>query len=147
MLPIGCFVCLQVFDPAVAKKEGDDLNASFVLDAFKDVPPFVEHDLLKGMSEEVHKYAKAAEKFECTAEKSDLKEYTKQVLKFWAEHHEQFPTWARAARIVFSLSPNSAACERVFSLLKNFFGVQQHSSLADQIQNALMLAYNKRAIG
>ena len=47
----------------------------------------------------------------------------------------------------FALSPNSAPCERVFSLLKLFFGDQQAHSLADQIEAALMLAYNKRQVG
>ena len=49
--------------------------------------------------------------------------------------------------IVFSMTPSSAACERVFSLLKNMFGDLQHSSLADYIQASLMLKYNKRAVG
>ena len=58
-----------------------------------------------------------------------------------------FPEWARAANIVFSLSPNSAACERVFSLLQYMFGDTQDGALADYIQTALMLKYNNRAVG
>ena len=50
------------------------------------------------------------------------------------------PSWAKAARIIFALSPNSAACERVFSLLKNFLGDQQMTALADGIAAGLMLA-------
>lgn len=42
---------------------------------------------------------------------------------------------------------SSAACERVFSLLKLFFGDQQQSSLADLMQISLMLSYNKRRVG
>ena len=45
-------------------------------------------------------------------------------------------------RIVGSFTPNSAAAERVFSLLKLMFGDQQMTSLADMIQAALMLKYN-----
>ena len=37
--------------------------------------------------------------------------------------------------------------ERVFSLLKNMFGTEPKACLADYIQAALMLAYNKRAVG
>ena len=55
--------------------------------------------------------------------------------------------WATAARIVFAISPNSASCERVFSLLKLMFAEQQLSSLADVIRAALMLRYNKRVLG
>ena len=59
----------------------------------------------------------------------------------------KFPAWAEAARIVFAFSPNSAAAERIFSLLKVMFGDQQMTALADIIQTALMLRYNKRVVG
>ena len=49
--------------------------------------------------------------------------------------------------MIFAMSPNSASCERVFSLLKNFLGEQQMSALADGVQAGLTLAYNKRSIG
>ena len=49
--------------------------------------------------------------------------------------------------IVFAISPNSASCERVFALLKNLFGEQQMSALADYVQAALMLNYNGRRVG
>ena len=58
-----------------------------------------------------------------------------------------FPAWALAARIVFAISPNSASCERVFALLKNLFGEQQNMALADYVQAALMLNFNKRSVG
>jgi hypothetical protein len=50
-------------------------------------------------------------------------------------------------QIVFSFTPNSAAAERVFSLLKLYFSDARDSSLADVIQATLMLIYNKRATG
>ena len=55
--------------------------------------------------------------------------------------------WATAARIAFALTPNSASCERVFSLLEETFGPQQDASLADQIRASIMLAYNARDVG
>ena len=61
-------------------------------------------------------------------------------------HHSEFPTWAKAARMVFSFTPSSAASERVFSLLKQLFGDQQLSSLMDYIQGSIMLNYNDRAL-
>ena len=42
---------------------------------------------------------------------------------------------------------NSASCERVFALLKNLFGEQQMSALADYVQASLMLNYNGRRVG
>ena len=45
----------------------------------------------------------------------------------------------------FTLSWPRRAC--VFALLKNLFGEQQLSALADYIQAALMLNYNSRVVG
>ena len=73
--------------------------------------------------------------------------YTDAVLKWWHINGSLFPTWALAARIAFGISPNSASCERVFSLLEEMYGDQQMSALADQLRAAIMLAYNKRTLG
>ena len=73
--------------------------------------------------------------------------YTEQVLTWWRTHCGAFLQWALAARIVFAISPNSASCERVFSLLKLMYGDEQISTLADSIRTALMLRYNDRMVG
>ena len=52
-----------------------------------------------------------------------------------------------AARIVFTFLPNSAISERVFALVKNMFGSDQLSMLADCLQASLMLASNERQVG
>ena len=51
------------------------------------------------------------------------------------------------AKIVFTITPNSASSERVFSLLEAMFGKDQDMSLADLVQGSLMLRYNKRTVG
>ena len=73
-------------------------------------------------------------------DRSDIPLYSEQVLKWWRVNNPCFPKWAVAAR----MSPNSASCERVLSLLKQMFGLDQKSMLADYLQAALMLRYNKR---
>ena len=50
-------------------------------------------------------------------------------------------------QIIGSFTPNSAAAERVFSMLNTMFGDTQMSALVDMIQAALMLRYNKRTVG
>ena len=47
---------------------------------------------------------------------SDVDSFTEAILDWWRTNGKAFPAWAFAARIVFGLTPNSAACERVFSL-------------------------------
>ena len=55
--------------------------------------------------------------------------------------------WALTMQIVGSFTPNSAAAERVFSMLKLMFGDTQMKALMDMIQAALMLKYNQRKVG
>ena len=76
-----------------------------------------------------------------------VKDFSAKVLKWWAKNRNLFSEWAKAARIVFSFTPNSAAAERVFSFLKAMFTDEQTQSLADLIQSALMLKYNGRKVG
>ena len=66
---------------------------------------------------------------------------------FYQNNSDDIPTWALAMQIVGSFTPSSAAAERVFSLLKSMFGDMQMTTLADYIQAALMLRYNKRVLG
>ena len=54
---------------------------------------------------------------------------------------------AFAARVAFAISPSSAACERVFALVKIMFGELQMSALSDMLQAALMLRSNGRRVG
>ena len=59
----------------------------------------------------------------------------------------RFPKWAAAARIAFALTPSSASCERVFSLMAWMFSSDQYSTLGDQMEAGMMLRYNKRKVG
>lgn len=62
-------------------------------------------------------------------------------------HHPYvLQNWRTAARIVFAMSPNSASCERVFSLLDAMYRDSQQAVLADHLQASLMLRYNNRNI-
>ena len=72
---------------------------------------------------------------------------TTRLLTWWRVNGKSFPGWATAAQIAFALTPNSASCERVFSLLEEMFGPQQDATLADQLRASIMLAYNKRDVG
>ena len=73
--------------------------------------------------------------------------HSRGLLKWWRINNPPFPTWAKAARIIFAMAPSSAASERVFSLVKSMFGKEQLSSLADFVQGSVMSRYNKRNVG
>ena len=110
------------------------------------ITPLAALGLLSGLKQELPAYLAAAAQSPIFG-RTSVADYTEEVLTWWRTHSGAFPRWALAARIVFALSPNSASCERVFSLLKQFFGDQQMRSLADNIRAALMLRYNGRRVG
>ena len=133
---------VRAFDPNFAS---GNLSPAFV-DSMQVITPLAAHGLLSGMKQELPQYLAAAGQAPVFG-RSSVADYTEDILKWWRMHSHAFPTWARAARIVFAFSPNSASCERVFSLLKVLFGEQQMSTLADYIRAALMLRYNERRVG
>lgn len=99
----------QVFDPAMATKEQPK--------AFLDIRAFTDHHSRCAQphprveSGAGHVHVSLAKDFKLI-EKEDIPKYTEEVMTFWRENHTKIPTWARAARIVFSLSPpNSEPCE------------------------------------
>ena len=110
------------------------------------ITPLNAHDLLSDLKQELPLYLAAAVHAP-TFDKASVDDYTEGILSWWRANGGAFKAWALAARMVFAISPNSASCERVFSLLKQLFGDQQMSSLADLLQAALMLNYNKRVVG
>jgi len=54
--------------------------------------------------------------------------------------------WYEACKLVVLVLPSSGASERVFSLLKQYWGIQQTHSLLDIIMLYLYLSYNKRHV-
>lgn len=62
---------------------------------------------------------------------SSVTDFSDNVLTFW-RNVKRCPTWKHEARRAFCLTPNSAASERVFSLLKAMFNDKQVASLSDQ---------------
>lgn len=146
--PYSCVAMYEVarvarlFNPNFA---ANHLSPPFV-DSLSAIIPLVSHGLLSKLKQELPLYL-AAVLSAPIFDTSDVASFTEEITNWWRTNGNSFPTWALAARITFSLTPNSASCERVFSLLKNLFGEQQMSALADYIRAALMLKYNKRRLG
>jgi hypothetical protein len=101
--------------------------------------------LIAGMIVEIPKYMSSASSLRL--DRTDVAQFSKGVLQFWRSHATEMPHWAEAARIVFSMAPSSAACERVFSLLALMFDTRQWSALMDFVEGSLILNYNKRVVG
>ena len=137
---------VRAFDPA---KAAICVPTPAEVNALADIKPIAQHNLIPGMIQELPQYLSLAAVTPAALvfDRGDITEYTKQVLEWWRTNSPTIPSWALAARIVFSLQCSSAASERVFSLVENLYGPEQRSTLADQIQGAAMLNYNKRIIG
>ena len=133
---------VRAVDPSFAVAE--QIGHAWMNDMAK-IKPLSANDLISGMKSELPAYLAAAQG--ATFDHKNIDVFTVDMLTWWRNNGKKFPSWALAARIIFAFSPNSAACERVFSLLASMFTKEQHSALADQLQAALMLKYNKRPIG
>jgi len=119
------------------------------VEALVAIKPIAARDLIPAMIAELPAYLSLTA---CTPaglvfNRSDVTAFTADILTWWRTNAPSIPAWATAARIVFSLQVSSAASERVFSLVENLYGQDQLKVLADQLQGATMLSYNKRAIG
>ena len=131
---------IRFFDPTFA---GQHLTSDGVT-ALLGVKPLAP--LIAGLKRELPAYLVEARKV-TAIDHNDVHQFTTDVLKFWRNVCTQIPTWAKAAKIVFSFTPSSGASERIFALVKTMFGDDQLSALADCIQASLMLRYAQRTIG
>jgi hypothetical protein len=145
------YSCVNMYELCrYARAFNPNFAAAHVTPAFVDmmtvITPLNALGLLPDLKRELPAFLAAAANAPAF-DKSDVQDFTTNILTWWREHGSGFPKWAEAARIVFALSPNSASCERVFSLLKCMFTEQQMAALGDYIRAALMLNYNKRTVG
>ena len=133
---------VRIFDPNFASMHASPAS----VDELSAIKPLLALGFIPRLKAELPLFLSAAANAP-TFDRADIAAYTEGVLTWWRTNGSGFKQWALAARIVFAISPNSASCERVFSLLKLMFGEQQISTLADAIRAALMLRYNDRMVG
>lgn len=132
----------QLFDPSFVAA---NLTAAAV-DELCDAIPALGDPARAGLKGELQTYLAAAAAAPAM-DHSDVHAFTEAVLEFWRKNSKGMSMWRNAARRVFAIPPNSAASERVFSLLEAMFGKCQIAALSDMIRAALMLRYNKRTVG
>jgi hypothetical protein len=133
---------VRIFDPNFASVHATPAS----VDELSAVKPLLALGFIPQLKAELPLFLSAAANAPAF-DRADVAAYTEGILTWWRTNGGSFKRWALAARIVFAISPNSASCERVFSLLKLMFGEQQISTLADAIRAALLLRYNDRVVG
>ena len=117
-----------------------------MVDELATIKPLANLELNSELKRELPKYLSACASFPAI-DHEDVHAFTSAILGFWKMNAPLFPAWAKTARIFFAMSPSSASCERVFSLLDSMFGMDQITALGDMVQGAVMLRYHKRLIG
>ena len=115
---------VRIFDPNFACVHASPA----AVDALGAVKPLLNLGFIPKLKAQLPMYLAAAANAP-TFDKADVEAYTVGVLTWWREHGGGFKDWAEAAQIVFAISPNSASCERVFSLLKLMYGSDQNATL------------------
>jgi len=66
------------------------------------------------------------------------------TLAWWSTHGNKIPSWKKAARRVFAISPTSAAVERVFSNLNAYVSNRQEQTLDDFLNDLDLLEKTDR---
>lgn len=99
--------------------------------------PFLDNDgLIAGLQKELPPYM---------AEAEGVRLQDGEQMVWWYNHRQCLPSWSAAARLLSLVQPSSASAERVFSLLQAAFNDQQSSTLTDELEASVMLAYNHRS--
>ena len=82
----------------------------------------------------------AEEEHDCTTHEDKLEA----IMGFWKTKWHDIPTIEKLARYCKTLTPSSAAAERVFSVLKQLFSLlnQMKTTLQDYVETAVMMRYN-----
>jgi len=144
----------QAFDPFMAKSLQLE---SYVKEMESAFPLFsnatkVDEDFINKRSREGPDYERLANMIEAPfyartmeGKWTNLGEYTEKVLVWWRDVGSvHLPTWATAARAVFSMSPNSADPERIFSIAAATLGEGHDNAKHDLIESTLMLRFNEQ---
>ena len=139
------FRLARIFDPSFVSDNEAAIDNAFVSN-LAAIKPLARDggDLIRELQRDLHLYIAESRGF--VVDHGDVGTFTTSVLAWWKNHGKSTGAWRRAAEIVFSLTPNSASAERVFSLLKSMFGDNQEHCLADLVQSSIMLRYNKREL-
>ena len=129
---VEIFKAARLFNPT--KIAEIQPTAAILSDQLRNVP-FLNNDAcIDGLQRELPTYIAVA-----TDVNPDIN-----VLTWWEIHEEEIPNWAKACKKILLIQPSSAASERVFSLLENYFRDNQACVMEEYIEASIMLQYDQR---
>ena len=104
-------------------------------------------DRLANLKTEIPKYLAHVKQIKPRSERIDKKgNDTFDYEAFWrgVEESGDIPTFCLFCRKILCYSPNSCPPERVFSILSDTFGDDQHNALPDYMELSLQKQFNQR---
>lgn len=138
---------VRVFNPEFIRLQDEEGHATDLMAHVSELP-WIGAALVEEMRVELPYLVTAvkASNLDFSCSRTSIADFSSNVLAFW-RNLKKCPTWQQEARRAFCLTPNSAASERVFSLMKAMFNDKQIASLSDHLEGSVMLAYNERQLG
>ena len=131
---IQVFRAAQLFNPRVVKVSRP---VAVDVDLITAVPFLNDDNVIQSLKDELPAYlvrvANIPDEFDALTD----------TWPWWRHNEAELPAWSSAVKKIVLVQPSSAAAERVFSLLVTMFGDQQHETLEDYIEAALMLRVNR----
>ena len=110
----------------------------------RELGRFTEAEIQE-MTREIATYKGHLRDWEIQGLPSDPVDQMKDCLEFWKHYYKTMPALAKLARVCITIAPSSASVERVFSVLKSTFSVNQMTtSLEDYTALSVMLQCNKK---
>lgn len=102
--------------------------------------PLLKAISVDGLVDELPAYMEAVADIDATVSCRSIDK----IMPFWASRQKEMPTWCALVRVVTTVTPSSAAAERVFSIMNSQFGDNQASALDDYVGTSVKLCFNKR---
>lgn len=126
---VRMYKAVRIFCPIQARKLQPNLGC---IEELRRVPVLDNDDFIQALKDELPAYLVAVADLQQCADR----------LQWWNDQNS-LPGWQKAARLVFTLVPSSAAAERVFSLLQAAASASQSSMLDDHLEAMLCLQFNR----
>jgi hypothetical protein len=107
---------------------------------------YFDETALDTINAEYSTYRQLAQAFRESVDTTTTSDQEMELAQRFRQHNAgKLPATARFARYCFTLPSSSGAAERVFSILKRFFGLQQmRMTLEDIVFLSVMLKYNSK---
>ena len=88
--------------------------------------------------------ASLVDELPCYLAKADGVQMTSESDKiaWWSSNSETLPHWSAVVKKVLLVQPNSAAAERVFSVMESLFNGQHDSAVEETVEASVMLSFN-----